>query len=77
MCFRHAASQHNQNEMKTTDLWGNLYYVWQISSDFNTGGATSCILCGSYEIMLFEKGVGPKLAASDQQIIIRISCIVS
>ena len=32
-------------------------------------GATSCILCGRYEIMLFEKGLGPKSTASDQQII--------
>ena len=33
------------------------------------GGATSCVLCGIYEIMLFEKGVEPKSAASDWQII--------
>ena len=33
------------------------------------GGATSCVLCGRYEIKLFKKGVGPKLIASDQQII--------
>ena len=23
------------------------------------GGATSCVLCGMYEIMLFENGAGP------------------
>ena len=33
------------------------------------GGATSCVLCGRYEIKLFKKGLGPKLTASDQQII--------
>ena len=40
---------------------------------FNTyrgeGGTTSCVLCGRYEIKLFKKGVGPKLTASDQQVI--------
>ena len=33
------------------------------------GGTTSCVFCGRYEIKLFRKGVGPKLAASDWQII--------
>ena len=33
------------------------------------GGATSCVLCGRYEIKFFKDGVGSKLTASDQQII--------
>ena len=33
------------------------------------GGATGCVLCDRYEIMLFKKGVGPKSAANDRQII--------
>ena len=33
------------------------------------GGTTSSVLCGRCEIMLFEKGVGSKLAASDWKII--------
>ena len=32
------------------------------------GGTTSSVLCGRYEIMLFEKGQGPKSASSNWQI---------
>ena len=34
-----------------------------------TGGTTSCILCGRYEIKLVKKGMGSKSTASDWQII--------
>ena len=60
----------HQNETKMTDLGGtHIMYGKSIVILTLGGGATSCIICGRYEIMLFEKGVGPKLAASDWQII--------
>ena len=59
------------NETKAMDLRGTHTMCGKLIVIFLTlvGSVTSCILCGRYEIMLFEKGVGPKLAASDWQII--------
>ena len=42
-------------------------YRWQFLTLIR--GTTNCVLCCRYEIMLFEKGAGHKLAASDWQII--------
>ena len=44
------------------------------------GGATSCVLCGRYEIKLFKKGVGPNQQPVIGKLLtkqIQISCIVS